>query len=355
MFDSLINRRDFLKPLGVVLAAGSAGRLWGQEPEPVPFAEKVPATPWDGPDGAWTLALFPDTQNLTRSQPEVLIRQCEWVVAHRQSHALRFVMHLGDITDLNSVPEWENAQRAFRVLREGGVPYSLLPGNHDLGPGGAAQDRTTRMNDFFTPDDYANSESHGLFEAGRMENSHHELTTPWGKFLLLALEFGPREAVLEWAGRVASQHPNHHIIVSTHAYLYHDSTRYDWARFGEAQAWNPKAYGVAQAADAGGVNDGEEMWKKFLSPHANIRAVFSGHVLGSGTGYRVDPGQQGQRIHQMLANYQEGVTPRRPHHGGGFFRLLRFLPDQKTVQVRTYSPWLDQWLTEPNHQFDITV
>jgi 3',5'-cyclic AMP phosphodiesterase CpdA len=350
-----LNRRDFLKPLGAAVVArlvpGQAVAQTG-----VPHAEKLPVTPFDAPEGTWSLAVFPDTQNLTRSAPEVLRRQCEWVVAHREKHALRFVMQLGDITDINSVAEWENARQAFRILRDGGVPFSLLPGNHDLGKGGAAQDRTTLMNDYFTPDDYRNSQSHGLFEAGRMENSWHTLDTPWGKFLLIALEFGPRDAVLAWAGEAAAKHPDHTAVVSSHAHLFYDSTRYDWAKFGKAQTWNPKDYALAREAEkAGGVNDGEDVWKKLLAPHKNIRFMFNGHVLGSGTGYRVDEGAHGQRVHQMLANYQAGVDPRRPFHGGGFFRLLQFLPDKKTVRVRTYSPWLDQWLTEPNQQFEMTL
>lgn len=327
----------------------------GQEAE-VAYAKAVPATPFDAPAGTWSLAVFPDTQNLTRSAPEVLIRQCEWVVAHREPHALRFVMQLGDITDLNSVPEWENAQRAFRVLREGGVPFSLLPGNHDLGQGGAAQDRTTRMNDYFSPADYLHSAKHGLFEPGRMENSWHELETPWGKVLIVALEFGPRDAVLAWAGEAAAAHPDHTVIVSSHAHLFNDSTRYDWAKYGKKQTWNPKDYELAlDPARVGGVNDGEDVWRKLLAPHKNVRFMFNGHVLGSGTGYRVDEGTHGQRIHQMLANYQAGVEPRRPYHGGGFFRLLQFLPDRKTLRVKTYSPWLDQWLTDPNQQFELSV
>jgi len=356
-----MNRRDFLKPLGAAVAATASSNVsLGQgdraKATDTPHAEKLPATPFDAPDGTWTLAVFPDTQNLTRSAPEVLTRQCEWVASHRRSHDIRFVMQLGDITDTNSVAEWENAKTAFRVLRDAGIPYSLLPGNHDLGNGGSAQDRSTLMNEYFTPADYAHSETHSLFEAGRMENSFHELTTPWGKHLILALEFGPRDAVLAWASEAAAQHPDHQVIVSSHAHLFYDSTRYDWAKHGKAQTWNPKDYVLARdAATTGGVNDGEDVWRKLLAPNKNIRFMFNGHVLGSGTGYRVDDGTHGQRVHQMLANYQAGVDPRRPFQGGGFFRLLQFLPDRKTVRVRTYSPWLDQWLTEPNQQFEMAL
>jgi len=78
-------------------------------------------------------------------------------------------------------------------------------------------------------------------------------------------------------------------------------------------------------------------------------------VLNNGTGYLVSTGEAGQHVHQILANYQTGVIPDRESGGGGFLRLMHFLPDRKTVDVRTYSPWLDQWLTESDQQFTISV
>jgi hypothetical protein len=34
---------------------------------------------------------------------------------------------------------------------------------------------------------------------------------------------------------------------------------------------------------------------------------------------------------------------------------MQFLADRKSVRVKTYSPWLDQWLTEPEPQFEILL
>jgi len=49
------------------------------------------------------------------------------------------------------------------------------------------------------------------------------------------------------------------------------------------------------------------------------------------------------------------VKPDRPFHGGGYFRLMQFLPDKKTVRVKTYSPWLDKWFTDDQQQFEVVV
>jgi 3',5'-cyclic AMP phosphodiesterase CpdA len=346
-----MKRRDFLKPAAAVgLTALIPSGTFAQEA--TPHAEKVPATPFDAPPGTWTLAVFPDSQSLTRFHPEVFIRQAEWVAAHKASHDIRFVAHLGDITDHNLPEQWANAKKAMDVLKKAGIPYSILPGNHDLGQGGKCLDRTTLMNDFFKPEDYANSDSVAYFEAGRMENSAHTFSTPQGGYLVLALEFGPRDAVVAWADRQIAERPQHTVILTTHAYLYDDDTRYDFPKLGTAQTWNPNTYGVAKLEP---VNDGEALWTKLAGKHPNVRFTLNGHVLHDDAGRLASKGSAGQTVHQLLSNYQSGVKPDRPFRGGGFFRLMQFLPDGKTVRVKTYSPWLDQWLTDDQQQFELVV
>jgi hypothetical protein len=140
----------------------------------------------------------------------------------------------------------------------------------------------------------------------------------------------------------------------THAYLYADSTRYDWSTQGTAQRWNPHNYPLA-AAGPGAVSDGEDIWQRLVRPHANVRLVLNGHVLNDGTGYLASDRGEGRPVHQVLANYQGGVEPERPYGGGAFLRLLQFLPDRRTVRVRSYSPWLDEWLTDADQQFEFVL
>lgn len=306
------------------------------------------------PEGAWTLVDMPDTQNAALSFPEVLRHQTEWIAAHRDAYNIKFVVQKGDAVDKNTHPEWLNVRRAFDTLLAARIPFAIVPGNHDLGRWGHTDDRNSFMSDYFTFGDYrGNSGAWGFFDGRQFENSWHRFDTPTGNFLIIALEFGPRNAVLEWAGKIVAKYSDHSVIIVTHAYLYNDSTRYDWATKGKAQNWNPKAYPFFKTSDD--VNDAEDMWTKFVSRHGNIRFVLCGHVLFNGTGYLVSEGTHGNRVHQLLANFQTGVVPDRGFGGAGFTRLMHFLPDKKTVQVRTYSPWLDQWLNEPDQSFDITI
>jgi len=319
-----------------------------------PHAEQVPIVPFDAPNGTWTLAVLPDTQNMADLYPAEFDRQTEWIVAHRKTHNIIFVAHEGDVVDNNTVRrQWENARKSMHILTDAGIPYALLPGNHDLGEGGpTSQNRNTQLNDYFSAEDYRHSEAFGLFEAGKMENSWHHFTAPTGKYLLLALEFGPRNAVVDWADGILAKNQDRKVIVVTHSHTYCDSTIYDWRKYGNTQNWSPKSYGVGKD---GGANDGSELWDKLLKKHPHIFLVLSGHVLKNGTGYTVGVGDHGQKIHQILANYQAMVEPRRPYAGGGFLRLMQFYPDGVTVQVKSYSPWLDQWLTASDQQFTLKL
>jgi len=321
--------------------------------ETVPYAEQMPIVPFDAPAGTWTLAVLPDTQNMADSFPAEYDRQTEWIVAHQKTHNIIFVAHEGDVVDNNTIRrQWENAQKSMRILTDASIPYALLPGNHDLGTDGTAQDRSTLLNDYFSADDYRHSEAFGLFETGKMENSWHHFTAPTGNYLLLALEFAPRNAVVDWADGIVAQNQDRKVIVVTHCHTYYDNTIYDWGKYGNAQKWAPKEYGIGKGGDA---NDGRNLWDKLLKKHQNIFLVLSGHVLKNGTGYTVGIGDHGQKTHQILANYQVAGEPHRPYGGGGYLRLMQFYPDGVTIQVKSYSPWLDQWLTTSDQQFTLKL
>ena len=45
------------------------------------------------------------------------------------------------------------------------------------------------------------------------------------KFLIIALEYHPRDEVLAWANKIVAEHPEHRVIALTHAYLKPNKTR----------------------------------------------------------------------------------------------------------------------------------
>ncbi len=135
------------------------------------------------------------------------------------------------------------------------------------------------INDYFPVSTFQGSPSFkGTFEPNRIENSAHLFDVPGGagRWLVISLEFGPRDTVLAWANDIAKQYADTPAMLLTHAYLYDDNTRYDHVAR-PSQQWNPHSYPIGM--NAGDANDGEEMWQKLVLGNSNIRFVLSGHVL----------------------------------------------------------------------------
>lgn len=299
-------------------------------------------------DDCFTIAVLPDTQNYSSHHPHQYAAQTKWLAEQVAQRRIACVLHLGDITNYNSPPEWEVAAAAMKQL-DGKVPYFVAIGNHDYSEGGRCTDRTTRYNEYFPLERYRQRETFGgVYDAEpeKYENSYHLFSAGGTDYLVLSLEFGPRNDVLRWANEVVAEHADRKAILITHAYMYSDETRYDWATREKSQNWNPHAYGVAQAIH-GGVNDGQQMWDKLVKKHPSFIMTLNGHVLNDGLAQLVSDGDHGNPVTQMLVNFQM-----KPNGGDGWLRLLEVQPSTGKVSVYDYSPALDQQNQSPQNRFD---
>ena len=184
----------------------------------------------------------------------------------------------------------------------------------------------------------------GAYEVGKMENTYHLFSAGGRDFIVLSLEWGPRDAVVTWADGVMAANPRRYGILVTHAYMNNNDRRYDINDTAHPQDFNPHQYGTA-----GGVNDGEELWQKLVRKHAFVLTL-NGHVLGDGTGYLASVTDKGNTCHQIMSNYQF-----RALGGEGYLRVMSFQEDNKTIKVQTYSPLYDSFLVEPDQNFTITL
>lgn len=295
-----------------------------------------------------TFALVPDTQTYSEKYPHILHSQVDWILKNKGT--IDLVMQQGDLTQNNNDQEWRIVDSAFSKLN-GHVPYVLAVGNHDMGStaGKFADTRnTTLYNSYFPFQTMSKLPAFGgVFEPGKMDNAYYLLTTGKQKWMVLTLEFGPRASVLNWADKMVNQHPDRTVILNTHSYMYSDSTRQTGKDY-----WRPQSYGVGKDTAENAVHDGEQIWEKFVRKHENIRFVFSGHVLNSGVGTLVSINDAGQPVYQFLANFQEGVKGS-ANGGNGFLRLLKLDLKNNTIAVKTYSPFVDKYKHEVEHEFII--
>ena len=351
---SRISRRDILKAGAVfaippALLTGATSSCWAADP--YADGKLVDGEPPKLAKNAFTVAVLPDTQHYSEEHPDTYLAQTRWIVENKRDRNIACVLHLGDVTNRNTQPQWDNAVKAMNELDDK-VPYFFAPGNHDYSDKGSCRDRTTGLSDAFPVDKFKDRPNFGGVydkEPNRFENSFHTFSAGGRDFLALCLEFGPRKDVVRWANEVAAKHKDRAAILVTHAYMYYDDTRYDWKKYDTKQTWNPHNYAVAKATDDD-VCDGEELWNGLINRHGNFIMTLNGHVLKDGLGRIVSRTKGGRDIPQMLVNFQM-----RPKGGDGWLRLLEFREDGKTVSVCDYSPTRNQRNESPQNKFLLEI
>ncbi|MEP7359245.1 MAG: metallophosphoesterase [Anaerolineales bacterium] len=290
--------------------------------------------------GEFSIVFLPDTQFYSAHSPDVFLGQTRWIADNRARLNIQAVLHEGDSVDGNLAEQWANAEAAIDILDAAEIPYLIAIGNHDYDTFSDAERRTTAFNAAFPPERYT---AHawwrgGFYEAGHTENAYCLLTIEGAEYLLLNLEFGPRQAVIDWAHDILARYPDRWAVLVTHSYLYIDGTR-----VGPGDKHNPKIYPLGASA-----NDGEDLWAKLVSLHDNLHWVQSGHHIGGHAAHRKDEGRGGTAVAQVFANWQDAANG-----GDGWLRLVTF--GSGRARVQTFSPALGVVNAEAENKFVITL
>ena len=78
-----------------------------------------------------------------------------------------------------------------------------------------------------------------------MENSAHAFLAGGRRWLVVALELGPRPDVLRWAGEVLASKSDHDAVLLTHVYLDGRGRRFRRDRLGLLRGY-PLGFGIAR-------------------------------------------------------------------------------------------------------------
>lgn len=322
---------------------------------------------------SWSVIMLPDPQSYQkfgRNQP-IFELMTAWISDNIDKLNIKLVICTGDLVQQNeminpdgiegdqpSKSQWESVSHAFNKL-DGKVPYMLATGNHDYGYSNISI-RHSNFNTYF-PIDKNYLTQKGIREVGlnaeaipTLENAAFEFSSPQGrKFLLLTMEFAPRDTILTWAKQVFAQekYKKYTGIILTHAYLNSENERIV-----------KEDYKITDG------NFGEAIWRKVVQPSSNVQMVFSGHIGETNNarghvGFRTDKNAAGKKVNQLTFNAQAMGGGWNGNGGDGWLRILEFLPDGKTVKVKTFSPLFAispstqqfAWRTEAYDQFDFQV
>jgi hypothetical protein len=293
----------------------------------------------------FTIVLLPDTQYYVdmagkhyqaakaagEDWSRYLAKQVEWTIASKPKLNTVFAVQLGDITENNTEREWKKAADLFAPM-QGRVPLIFAVGNHDLKP-----DRFSYFDKYFPRAVVEKEPWFGGSIDGTLTNAWYRFEAGGMKFVVISLEFMPRDEVLDWANKVVAEHPDERVIVVTHSYLSAPRKK----------GPQPRDFRVFINSDkriAG--NQGLEMWDKFVSRHANIFLVLCGHVPGEN--HQTSIGVHGNPVHELLADYQMWDKG-----GESWLQYLTFVPDRQVIEVYTYNPTLDQQRDTPLSRFTL--
>lgn len=287
------------------------------------FTEKAPLDKY-----AYSFAVIGDTQILAVNYPEKFTALYDWVLDNVESKNIKYVLGLGDITDDDTAAEWELAKKNITRMN-GIVPYSLVRGNHDS---------VSKMIKYFPMSEFGSTVT-GTYEEKSIINSYHKFAVGDVKYLIFTLDYGAFDEVLDWASEIIEAHPDHNVIITTHAYLFRDGTTLD-------------AGDVVPPSNKGKkYNNGDQMWDKLIKKHENIVLVLSGHDPCDNVVCTQTKGDNGNIVTQMLIDPQ-GVD--KAQGGSGLVAMFYFSEDGKTLQVEYYSTDRKAYYLE-NNQFTVTL
>jgi predicted MPP superfamily phosphohydrolase len=339
------------------LSSGIEEPKSGSRAKPTAAQENIEFIKGDLPalrEGDWTMVVVPDTQVYTTMRPgreeniKILDLMFDWMADNKEVRNIKAVVHVGDMTSKNEPEEWKKIRNSYSKI-DGVLPYVVCLGNHDEKPAR----REAHLNEFFSMNENPLNKGFYVDAFGKdeLQNAYYTMEQNGQKLLILALEYGPRNAVVEWADEVIKAHPHHHVIVSVHEYLSESS------RLRNDGLAIPEEHDVAKARAAASrkgvtdVNFGVDLKRKLFDPNPNVEFIVNGHygpnrinehgeVVHAGypevaSAHRSDQRKNGLTTHAMLFNSQWIRNG-----GDGWLLLLEFQPNNKTVHVRTYSPYL---------------
>jgi hypothetical protein len=337
-----LSSRPYRGAIGGSLAAAIAvGALVAA----APAASASTAPPGDDLASRFTLAVLPDTQFYSRYSAEQFVPrygtdpfavQTEWLADHSAELRIPFTTHLGDVVDrAGTQGEWEAADRAMQTLDDAPLPYSILPGNHDVLDESRQDTQLDLANEpflrWFGPTRGAKQSTFEGSDPTGM-SQYHVFEAEGQQFLVLALAWRASDATLAWAQSVLDAHPTTPAILTTHALL------------------NVAADQSTPLETA----EGQHMWDVLIRGNDQIFLTLNGHFHGATRLTKTN--DFGHEVTQVLMDYQMAYEG-----GNGYLGLLEFDLTNNRIGLMTASPWVvskpretltsyDQPLLEGPHQ-----
>lgn len=288
------------------------------------------------PGSDFTIVGMPDTQyytgQLNGGLAAMLNSQTGWIVSNRAPRNIAYTATLGDCVEHGDNGgddvEWLRAVDGYSLIENPGttglpygVPYGITVGNHDQSANGNPDGTTTFYNQYFGVSRFSGRDYYGGHYGSNNDNWFNLFSASGMDFVVISFEYDttPDAAILAWADDLLTTYAGRRAIVLSH----------NLAGTGNPATFSAQGQAVYNA----------------LRGHSNLFLMLCGHVAGEG---RRSDTFNGNTVYTLMSDYQG-----RTNGGNGWLRILTFSPANNVIHVQTYSPWLDQFETDADSQFDL--
>ena len=285
--------------------------------------------------GEYDLAIahVTDSQYLTEQNPTSYTQMIAWLAANKDARDIIASVHTGDVIQNwlrgnqepdRAVLEFERASEIMKIFEDTGMPYGILPGNHDNVWGASNE----MFNEYFPASRYESNPWWGGHGPDGNASNFFTMERDGAKFLFLQMGFDSSEEEIDWADKVITDHPDHNVIFSTHEYLRPEE---------DARSNPDNGRWTAQ---------GDLLFDRLVKPHSNVVLVFSGHLHG--VRQRITEREDGTHVIETVADYQSYEED--GARDALYTRLYQFDLDSGKVAANAYSPRLqsfEPWKNDP--------
>lgn len=246
----------------------------------------------------YTFSIIPDPQMISNHRRDMMHYLGDYLLKEQENQKISLAMCVGDNADASGHWDEEFGSISNELARlDGKIMYTTVPGNHDYDNNCTESRSLSWYNKYYSQERIEKYSYYGgIYQEGHTENSYYLFNQSGVDYLIMCLEFGVDSNVLEWANEVVSQHPNHRVIVTTHGLIDSDGEYLDAPR-----AHSPTIYSWNSHIE---VNDGSDIFNKFLRKHENIFMVFCGHIPTDDITIREDLGEKGNVFTTFLVDAQ---------------------------------------------------
>ncbi len=283
----------------------------------------------DSSEYAYSMVLVPDTHFWVGSSAAKRSAIFDYVIQNRKIKNIEYVIGVGDMTSDGRKDEWPLVKQEYSRLDKAKIPYSVVRGNHDT------IRNSSYFNGVFGPDtpyyEYV-KENGGFYKDNTSVNTYICFKANENvDYLMLNLDFCVDKKVMRWANKVITDHPDHRVIVVTHAWLGSDG-----------KILNASSYGAPSMYDPTFLNP-DYIWENYLSKHENVDMIVSGHTHSDQILTTPIVGEKGNVVHQVLINNQCS-----PEHfkGLGNIAIMNFTADGRFANVAYYSTVHEKYFYE---------